>query len=194
MILFLGVAIAPSIHAYINEQSNSLKRQDENYITFLVRRLKPDGSIEKYTVQLSKDKTDEYYNKIKNANTINERLEIHKSYGLIPENVIASDLKRDLYEKLNNSDYRKLSMNNILSLFNQYDRFVLVINSNCEVSGFAGKIPVLPSRGGTRISLYGVDLPGQWKSTKSRRISSSSCSSSFLALSISLSSETAAPR
>ena len=142
ILLFIGVAFAPSIDANTDISIvPSIKPLKKNTISIQVTEFKADGTVEKTIVEMSQEEVKNLKEKLKQVNKIEERLDIYKEYGLIPKDATAEKLRTGMEEKANRMGFTKKELN-ISSQFSNMpfsDRVSpLVVNLMCSVSGFIG--------------------------------------------------------
>jgi hypothetical protein len=101
ILLFVGVTIAPAINANddkIVSKPFSLPK-NEDMIPITVMEYRPDGTIGKSVVKLSKIQVEKLRTELKNAKDLDIRLSICKKYNLIPQNVTIETLRLGMNEK-----------------------------------------------------------------------------------------------
>jgi predicted phosphoribosyltransferase len=93
ILLFLGVTIAPAMNAnddvIITKSFSTPKKDDMVSITVLEYR--PDGTIGKSVIQLSKIQAEKLRTELNNVRELGKRLSIYKKYNLIPQNTTFRD-------------------------------------------------------------------------------------------------------
>lgn len=149
IVLLLILAVAPSINGKtervktINKtKSNSnLCSKTNKLVTLTVTEYKPDGGIEKRTINLSYDRFIEMREKINNAHEKNERLSVFKQYNLIPQDITTEKLRLGMKKK---AEQIGLTMEKIEDIANtiqsrrqNLNGFSVVMNALCQVEGSA---------------------------------------------------------
>ena len=143
IVLFLGLAIAPSINANINRKLPRavLNATDDEIVEIIVTEFKLDGTIEKSTVEMSCQKAKELRKELKDVKNEEVRLSIYKKYNLISQDVTREQLRADMEERAWIIRISKNKIENIPSfagtnLPNLLNYFVSVKNYMCLVSGY----------------------------------------------------------
>ena len=134
IVLFLGVAIAPSINA------NDDRRLPKSVINFgmnkfkvKVTEFKPDGSREATVVEITREQLNALRDEFKDAKDLDERLSVLKDYSLVPQHVTIEQFKVGMEEKAQRMVFTKdkIEKNARWLAENRYFK----TNFNCYVSG-----------------------------------------------------------
>ncbi len=117
IVLFLGLAVAPSINANINRKQPKavLNATDQDIVEIVVTEYKPDGTIEKSTLKMPYIKVKELRKELKDVKDEEERLSIYKKYNLISQNVTCEKLRADMDERARRLGLSKNKIENALS-------------------------------------------------------------------------------
>jgi len=139
IVLFLGLAIAPSINAIVDGSKPKLfsRNADDKTVKLVVYEYKADGTIEKNIVRLSYEKLNELKEEMQTVENIEERLSILKEYNLLPQDVTLEKLRAGMEEKAQRvglTDERLEGIANRLSLRN--NNRVFYMNRKCNVESF----------------------------------------------------------
>jgi len=131
IILFLGLAISPSINANVSKESELVEIKVSNY--------REDGRAEKTTIKLSKEKASELAKQIRQSDDPEEQFLLHKEYGLIPEDVTREQLRQKMLRVAERLDLTQEKIESIRSR-NEYktdgpDRW-FAVNFLNEMVGF----------------------------------------------------------
>ena len=139
IVLFLGLAIAPSINAIVDGSKPKLfsRNADCKTVKLAVYEYKADGTIEKNIVRLSYEKLNELKEEIQTVENIEERLSILKEYNLLPQDVTLEKLRAGMERKAQRvglTDERLEGIVNRLSLRN--NNRVFYMNRKCDIFSF----------------------------------------------------------
>jgi hypothetical protein len=100
-LLLVGIAYSPVINA--DDESRISKAfsipEKEDSVLITVLEYKPDGTIEKSVVQLSKRQAEDFTTELNDANDLDKKLSIYKKYGFIPQDVTSEKLRLGMEEK-----------------------------------------------------------------------------------------------
>jgi len=142
IVLFLGLAIAPSINAdvdrlYLKPVTNSVFEETEE---ITISRYKADGTIEKTTVKLSKERALEFADRLKRTDDSDERFTLYKEYGLIPEDVTRESLRQEMLQLAERVGITEEKINSISERFihNGNEPRLFGINFLNEIIGISG--------------------------------------------------------
>ena len=100
ILLFVGIVCSSAISAYddtILSKSFSIPKKND-MVSITVLEYKPDGTIGKSFVKLSKVQAEELKAELKNTKDFDIRLSIYKKYNLIPQDVTAEKLRLGMEE------------------------------------------------------------------------------------------------
>jgi hypothetical protein len=101
IVLFMIIAFSP----VINASNNTIVSKPlfipakENTVSLTVLEYKPDGTIEKSIVRMSKEQTEKLRGELKGVNDIDSRLSIYTKYNLIPKDATTEKLRLGMEEK-----------------------------------------------------------------------------------------------
>jgi len=111
ILLFVGVAFAPSINADVHK-----KEFDENLVEICITEYKVDGTNEEKIFEITEEENNDFIERINNIDDIDERLEVYKEYGFIPEDVNSEKLRVDMEEKFEGMGLNKDKINSFYQL------------------------------------------------------------------------------
>lgn len=157
ILLFIGIAYSPIVSAYDDSRASkifSIPTKDEP-VTITVLEYKPDGTIGKSIVKMSREQADEFQKETTDAKDFDKRLSIYKKYNLISQDVTSETLQAGLEENARRLGYTQQKLEEIAlnyrSVFLNYrsggilQDFKIYINMFCKIEGwFATPFILLP--------------------------------------------------
>jgi len=148
IVLFLGLAIAPSINANVDRRlPKSVINFGMNKVKVTVTEFKPDGSREATVVEITREQVNALRDELKGAKDLDERLSVLKDYSLVPQHVTIEQFKVGMEEKAQRMVFTKDKIARSLSQNRHFK-----INFNCYVSagtlfGFKSLLGLSPLTG-----------------------------------------------
>ncbi len=131
IVLFLGLAIAPSINANDDRRlSKAVTNFGMNRVKVTVTEFKSDGSREATVVEITREQVNALMDELKGAKDLDERLSVLKDYSLIPQHVTIEQFKVGMEEKAQRMVFTKDKIARSLSQDAHFK-----INFNCYVAG-----------------------------------------------------------
>jgi len=163
--LFIGVAAAPMISAYddtiLSKPFSIPKSEDKVSITVL--EYKPDGTIGKSVVKLSKVQAEKLQAELKHTKDFDIQLSIYKKYNLIPQDVTAEKLRLGMEENAQRLGLTQQRLEQIASIdtnsFLNHTNWILqdlriYINMFCKVEGSFSALSILLPIGFSFFTVY----------------------------------------
>jgi hypothetical protein len=98
ILLFVGIACSPITNARNNTTISKPFSFTEKNVSIIVQEYKPDGTIEKSVVKLSKIQAEALRGELNNVKDLDTRLSIYKKYHLIPQDVTDEKLRLGMEE------------------------------------------------------------------------------------------------
>jgi hypothetical protein len=111
ILLFIGVSLSPAISAESIPEISTLNRSIEKTVVRLwCYEYKPDGTIEKTTIVLSRNTHREMTQTLSLTTSMEEKLAVYQRYGIIPSNVTIQGMKKnfDQYLIMKNIDVSEI--------------------------------------------------------------------------------------
>jgi hypothetical protein len=139
ILLFIGIAVAPVMNAnddVISFKTFSIPKREET-VSITVLEYKPDGTIEKSVVKMSREQVKNYKSELKGIKDLDSRLSLYKKYKLIPENVTDETLRKGMEEKALRIQPEIEKIQSKLSHWKSDDS-VFKKNFHCKVGGLFG--------------------------------------------------------
>jgi len=101
ILLFIGIAVAPSLSAQLNRNTSKItpNLNDNQTIEFIVTEFKSDGTKEDTILELSHEQAIKLIKDLKVTINPEEKLSLFKNYGFIPEYVTLEQLRLGMEEK-----------------------------------------------------------------------------------------------
>ena len=131
ILLFIGVAIAPTINAQDNDKSILL-----DSIPITVLEYKSDGTVERTVVRMSSEQANSFHEEMRNTHDLDTRLSIYKKYNLISDDVTVDSLRSGMEER---AEEMGLTQDGLMSQFRSSQSLFppLLVRRNifCSVSG-----------------------------------------------------------
>ena len=132
IVLFLGLAIAPSINANVDRRlPKSFANFGMNRVKVIVTEFKPDGSREATVVEITREQVNTLRNELKGAKNLDERLSVLKDYSLVPQHVTLEQFKVGMEEKAQRMVFTKDKIARSLSQDGNFKE-----NFVCYVDGY----------------------------------------------------------
>ena len=101
ILLLVAIAFSPTISAHndsIISKAFSIPEK-ENTVSITVQEYKPDGTMGKSVVKLSKIQAEKLRSELNNVKDFDIRLSIYKKYNLIPQNITSEKLRLGMEER-----------------------------------------------------------------------------------------------
>jgi hypothetical protein len=141
--LFIGVAVAPSINAKINDQliQERLPSATTKTIKVIRYEYKSDGSIDKKVLEVPQNEFRTFQDEFRFAKTMEEKLDLYKKYDLVPQNVSMDTLRKNFNEYVQRINTSKTSIENYAQNINTIQHLKrssyiqIVVNTDCYVDG-----------------------------------------------------------
>lgn len=101
VLLFLAIGFSPIINAHNNttQPKSSPIPQTSDTVPITVFEYKPDGTVEKTVVRMTREQADNFNREMTSAKDLDTRLSIYKNYNLISQDITADTLQTGLQEK-----------------------------------------------------------------------------------------------
>jgi|OpeIllAssembly_1097287.scaffolds.fasta_scaffold204211_2 hypothetical protein len=170
ILLFVGVTIAPTINAnndkIVIKPFSTPKKEDTVSITVLEYR--PDGTIGKSVIQLSKIQAEKLRTELNNVRDLGKRLSIYKKYNLIPQDITVEKLRLGMEEKAQRLGFTKEKLQKYITHYTNSNRqhYFFCMNFKSMVEGasiyglrFLGGTSFATSVINAFIFFFGLDIP-----------------------------------
>ena len=130
ILLFLTIGFSPLINAHNNTTLTkvSLITQIKDVIPITVLEYKPDGTIEKTTIRMSREQANAFREEMRNAQDLDIKLSIYKKYNFISGNITVDVLRKWMEEKSQRF--------NLLNEIDHSKSNHIFFNLACSVSGY----------------------------------------------------------
>lgn len=141
ILLFLTIGFSPIINAQDNTILPKLSPipQTIGNVPITVFEYRPDGTIEKTVVRMTREQADNFNKEMTGAKDLDTRLSIYKNYNLIPQNVTADTLQAGMQEKAQKIGLTQAKLEHMIrnnhSLFNKQVYQNLFCIMSCTVQG-----------------------------------------------------------
>jgi len=154
ILLFVAIAFSPVINARNNTIVSKpvSTSEKENTVSITLLEYKPDGTMGKSVVKLSKIQAENLRVELNNVKNLDTRLSIYKKYNLIPQNVTSETLRAGLEENAQRLELTRQKIEQIASIDrcsllshgNQISQKFIFINMFCNVDGDFALAILLP--------------------------------------------------
>jgi len=170
ILLFVGIVCSSAISAYddtILSKSFSIPKKND-IVSITVLEYKPDGTIGKSFVKLSKVQAEELKAELKNTKDFDIRLSIYKKYNLIPQDITVEKLRLGMEEKAQRLGFTKEKLQKYITHYTNSNRqhYFFCMNFKSMVEGasiyglrFLGGTSFATSVINAFIYFFGLDIP-----------------------------------
>jgi hypothetical protein len=134
ILLFIGVAVAPSISANNGDELLKIKQSLVRKVFPVTRyEYKPDGSIEKTTIRLSQRECLQLNQALSFTTSLEEKIEVCKKYSVLPPGASLQKIKSNFNQSLIVRKINITAIQNYVRNHNLFRFFGITLNSMCSV-------------------------------------------------------------